>query len=200
MLFLPQSNLLAMSKILLLLSLVLFTFLHNEQAYSQEFITDKNAPKEKEEKDPDQKRIFFGGQLGFQFGNISMVAIAPEVGYRFTPKLAAGGGLSYFYYASSIQPVFSTNIYGGKVFGYYMVIDKAFLYSEYEVLSLESRIFSIYSNPKTERFTISNFLVGPGYRFPLGKNSYLKTMLLWNLTETVYTPYDNPVVRLNFEF
>ena len=180
--------------------ILIFTLFIGMNGYSQQFIPDENAKKENTKKGFDPKNLFFGGQLGFQWGTTTMIALAPEVGYKITPRLAAGIGVSYFYLASSVPPSFSTNIYGGKVFAYSVLYENAFVYGEYELLSLETKYFNYSLYPASDRFNIQSFLVGPGYRIPLGKNSFMKIMILWNLTENAYSPYSNPVYRLNFEF
>ena len=47
--------------------------------YAQEFIQN-DVPKEKvKEHKFDKERLFFGGGLGLQFGDIDLVSLAPEV-------------------------------------------------------------------------------------------------------------------------
>ena len=42
-------------------------------------------------------RIFFGGNLGFSFGDITFIEVAPLVGYRITDKLSGGLQVQYRY-------------------------------------------------------------------------------------------------------
>ncbi|MBK9045856.1 MAG: hypothetical protein IPL74_03855 [Bacteroidetes bacterium] len=39
-------------------------------------------------------------------------------------------------------------------------------------------------------------LVGGGYAQEIGANASLVLMLLWNLTEEQYSPYQNPIIRI----
>jgi hypothetical protein len=40
--------------------------------------------------------------------------------------------------------------------------------------------------------------VGGGIKQEIGVNSFLTLMLLYNLNETVNSPYSNPVIRVGF--
>jgi len=141
--------------------------------------------------------MFFGGGLGMSFGTESIITINPQVGYRITDKLSSGVGFSYNYYSYNRAPSFSTNIYGGNLFASYIVFDNFFLHTEYEMLSVESK-YMMYQ-PVSSRTNIESFFVGGGYKYPLGKRAYLNIMVLWNLIESKYSLYPNPLLRMNFE-
>jgi len=178
-----------------------FTLLYNNVSlFAQEFIqNDVKTEKVKDHKF-NKDRLFFGGGLELQFGNSSLVSLAPEVGYRFTDRLSAGIGISYFYISESGAQSFSTNIYGGKVFGSFSVFENLFIHAEYEVLNLETQYFNNNIYPERKRFNIGSFLVGPGYKFKMGERSSVNLLMLWNLNETAYSPYTNPVLRMSFQF
>ena len=46
----------------------------------------------------DPGKLEFGGNLGLQFGDYTIVNISPQVGYRFSDYFSAGAGLGYTYY------------------------------------------------------------------------------------------------------
>ena len=48
------------------------------------------------------------------------------------------------------------------------------------------------------RDNITSLMVGGGYAQPIGSNAALTLMILWNLTEEQYSPYQNPIFRLGF--
>lgn len=170
------------------------------EVFAQEFVQSENSQTPKKEHGFNKERLFFGGGLGLQFGDIDLVSIAPEVGYRFTDRFAAGIGISYYYISTASNQGFSTEIYGGKIFGSYIVFENLFAHAEYEALSMETKYFNSNLYPEQKRFNVGSVLVGAGYKFGLGKNSYLNLLMLWNLNETIYSPYSNPILRMNFEF
>lgn len=169
-------------------------------------------------------KLFFGGSLGAQFGSLTIVELNPVVGYRFTPRLAVGIGGRYSYYndrrslyftnTDSVisSSRFNTHIYGGSVFTRYTLIKDLqnvlplkiyggiYAHAEYELLSLESRYFDLACDFSGKRFLLHSVLVGGGYHQKIGRKSYIYLELLWNLTETINTPYENPVFRIGFTF
>jgi hypothetical protein len=179
---------------------VIFLFYNNVTLFAQEFIQDDVTAQKVKEHKFDKERLFFGGGFGLQFGDINLVSLAPEVGYRFTDKFNAGIGVSYFYISFSGLQGFSTNIYGGKVFGSFTFFENLFIHSEYELLNLETQYFNPTAYPENNRFNIGSFFVGPGYRFKMGEHSSVNLLMLWNLNETAFSPYENPVLRMSFEF
>jgi len=182
-------------------SIILLLFIsYCKGIYSQEFIQNEISTPNNKKHSFKADRLFFGGGLGLQFGSITVISIAPQVGYRFTDKFMAGFGVSYYYLSANQNQKFSTNIYGGSVFTSYAVLENLFVRAEYEVLNLESIYFNPYIYPQQKRFNINSFLIGPGYRYAVGEHSYINFMILWNLNETIYSPYQNPIIRMNFEF
>jgi len=143
-------------------------------------------------------RLVTGGDLGAQFGNETMINIAPIVGYKITDKFVAGIGITYQYYRSKIySTVFSTSIYGGSVFARYYIIQHFFLHAEYEALSLETRYFDpSFLVHKGNRFWIGSPMAGGGYSQPIGERAAFNIMILYNFNESIYSPYTNPVIRV----
>lgn len=151
----------------------------------------QDAPKK-----PFSERIFFGGNLGAQFGTYTVVEVSPLVGYHITDRLAAGIGATYIYL--NVKDFdYETNIFGGKVFTEYAIIENVVAHAEYEVLNFEA--FDDFTDEK-KRVNVGSLLVGGGYRQRLGGNSFITLMILYNLTETRYTPYENPIIRIGFAF
>ena len=151
-----------------------------------------NMPVQRSFKD----RLYFGGNMGLQFGSQTVIGINPIIGYRVTDKFSAGVGVKYQYYRLK-DPYFTyeTNTYGGSIFGRYDILNGIFAYSEYEMLNLEvydQRLMAL------RRRDITSWFVGGGYSQPLGSRSSVFLMILYNLTESSYTPYSNPLFRMGF--
>ena len=148
----------------------------------------KHPPKKKF-----RDKIFFGGNVGLQFGSETFVDVSPLVGYKFTDKISAGIGATYQYYSYKDRYYnFETNIYGGRVFGRYNFTDYLFGHLEYEYLNLEA--FDFYRR----RVDVGSLLAGAGYIQRISDRSGIMAMVLYNFTESVYTPYQNPIFRVGF--
>lgn len=137
-------------------------------------------------------RVFVGGNLGLQFGTVTFAEISPLVGYRLTDKISVGVGVTYQYYHYQDRYYnFQTNVYGGRVFGRYFFTNNLFAHAEYEYLNLEA--FDFFPR---RRVDVESFLAGGGYIQRFGRNSGIVAMVLYNFTESVYTPYSNPIIRI----
>jgi hypothetical protein len=168
-----------------------------------------------EEKPPLRDRIFFGGNIGLQFGTITNIEVSPLAGIYLTPRLAMGPGIKYEYYKSNYPGFvpFETHIYGGAVFARYMVIRDLseaiglglnmgiFGHTEYEMLSLERKYFEVGAPLQAEgRFNLHSILIGGGIYQSIGRRAGFLIMILWNLNETASSPYSNPILRIGFNF
>ncbi len=174
-----------------ILKLVIIAFLLASQPiYSQYY--EKSKPKASF-----KDKIFFGGGLGLQFGNVTAIDISPIVGYRVTPRLHTGVGLSYSYYNYSDMGVSASN-YSGSIFSRFFIFNEFFAHAEIE--SLNTKIFTSFNPEQSYRKWIESYLIGGGYFQRIGEKSGMYIMVLWNLNETEFTPYNNPVVRIGFSF
>ncbi len=163
--------------------------------YSATIIAQENP--QPKMKSPMSSRIFIGGGLGLQFGTVTLVDVSPLIGYWFTEKLAGGLGFTYQYYQDKRYiPEYSTSIFGISVFGRYYVFRDVFAHAEYEWLNYEANSFIDDSG----RINLNNILLGGGYRQWIGPNSFMAIELLWNVNESVYSLYQNPIIRIGFGF
>jgi len=144
-------------------------------------------------------RIYFGGNLGLQFGTITNVEVSPLVGYRINERLSAGLGISYIYYKIDFDsgPDFETNIYGGRIFGRYNITEQFFAQAEFESLNLE------YVDRDTDRIIrdwVPGAFIGGGFFQPIGRNAGFSAMALYNLIyDDEKSPYNDPLVlRIGF--
>jgi hypothetical protein len=152
-------------------------------------------------------KIYFGGNIALAFGSETQIEIAPYVGYRFTPKWSVGVGGSYNYYKTSRGfGSFSTSLYGGNIFTKYTLFHdfpakgmSIFTHAEYEALSLEKKYFREPFN-EDGRFIMHSFLIGAGLRQYLGGRASMEVLVLFNLNQTKYSPYQNPVIKVGINF
>lgn len=167
-----------------------------------------SGQKTREEPPSFRERLFFGGNLGLQFGTITDIQVSPVVGFWVLPRLAVAVGPDYRFFKYRSE---RTNIYGGKGYLQFVVFQDInsvipigihtgiFLHLEDELLSLES---SFWKNPPitSNRFYINTVLAGGGISQQIGRRSSLDIMVLWALNDSEYDVYSNPEIRVSFVF
>jgi hypothetical protein len=148
--------------------------------------------------------LFTGGSLAMSFGTFTYVDVSPLLGYRFTPKFSVGTGFTYIYFKDNRAPITnsstnygsnSSSIYGGRLFSRYLIFESLFAHAEYEVLNRE-----VYNElfRKNLRVNVVALYLGGGYQQRIGMNSFMNLMVLWNVNETRYSLYPNPIIRAGF--
>jgi hypothetical protein len=157
---------------------------------------------------PLRERIFFGGSFGMQFGTLTNIQVAPVMGLWVLPRLSIAAGPNFTYYKYYDD---ETTMYGGKFYTQFVLLQDLnnvipvglhmgiFLHLEDEILNLESAYWQTppYSS---ERFTVNTLLFGGGISQQLGRRSFMNFMVLWALQDTGYAIYDNPEIRISFNF
>ncbi|MDR2886965.1 MAG: hypothetical protein LBV26_03025 [Bacteroidales bacterium] len=162
----------------------------------------------REEKPPLRERLFFGGSFGLQFGTITNIDISPIAGLWILPRVAIAGGPSFMYYKFYND---KTSIYGGHFYSQYLLLQDLdnilpiglhtgiFLHIEDELLSLES---DYWRNPSysSNRFVANNVLLGGGIRQQMGRRSFMHLTALWKISDSGYSIYSDPEIRISFSF
>ena len=155
------------------------------------------AQKDSIPKHPFKNKLYTGGGVGLQIGDVTLIEVSPILGYNITKNLSIGIGASYQFMKIREYNI-SSNTYGGSVFGRYTIWRNIFAHAEYELLNFEN--IELYNNViHKQRMNVSSLFVGGGYRQMIGENSAMVLLVLWNLNETPYTPYTNPVLRVGVE-
>jgi hypothetical protein len=189
--------------IIILLVFTSFPIISGQNAKEEQFPFDQ---KENDVTPSFKERLFFGGNLGLQFGTITDIQVSPVIGYWVLPRVAVAVGPTYRYYKYHDD---ETAIYGAKSYLQFTVIQDLrsvipmgghtgiFLHLEDELLSLNSYYWK-WPNPFTsERFYLNTFLVGGGLSQHLGRRSALNFMVLWPAINP-YDIYSNPEIRISF--
>ncbi|MFN8153994.1 MAG: hypothetical protein U0Y08_06860 [Bacteroidia bacterium] len=181
-----MKKILRLSIVLILLSVNLI---------AQDTTSTAPPPGSRRDKEPFKDRLFFGGNLGLYFGSLTYINISPTIGYRFSERIGAGLGPAYSYYSDKRDSkyTYTTNTYGGRLFGQYLISDQLMAYTEYEMINVEVPDL-LYT--KLIRKNISSLFVGGGYLQRIGNgNSGISLMILYNVIETDYNIYENPIIR-----
>lgn len=186
-------------KKLVLISVVLFLLMPFAPAQAQ-YLDDGATP---------WQRVFYGGNLGMNFGAVTVIDVSPEIGYRITNRLSAGLGATYIYYRNNVSDeVF--NIWGLRQFASFTLIKDfsnilpfgkdiggLLLYGEINSM----RLYNSFLNPfEPGHYWVVSPLVGPAYQLRIGARSYMLIMLLYNFNETMRSPLENPVFRITLQF
>lgn len=155
------------------------------------FAQDSTMIRKNPPKDNFWDKFFIGGNMGLQFGTVTFADISPLVGYKFTEEISAGIGATYQYYHYKDRYYdLETNVYGGRVFGRYNFTEYLFGHVEYEYLNLEAFDFN------RRRVDVGSLMAGGGYLQRISDNAGIVAMVLFNFTESAYTPYSNPIFRV----
>lgn len=168
----------------------------------------------------------FGGIVGFQFGSITYIEVSPIAGYRLSKNFVPGVGFTYQFSKFNDYYINTDNgetldqkvsIIGGRIFGRYYfsdffdgILGGLFAHAEFEYLSY-NRHYSIDPSGKyvdryygrrysdgSETVGVPGLLIGGGLKQSIGGRGFADILVLYNLNQTVNTPYANPVIRIGF--
>jgi hypothetical protein len=145
-----------------------------------------------------------GGNFGIGIGSGEInLGISPQIGYRITPKWEFGTRLTYNYYHYNYQGLkFSSHQFGGGFYTIYDIYAGLFAQAENELLSYE-KIYTDSNNldvVNRVRTTVHSIFVGGGYRQMISGKASISITILFNLNETIDSPYANPLFRIGFGF
>jgi hypothetical protein len=98
-----------------LVSLIFIWFVSRSIAFGQREIDPEENPSFKD-------RMYFGGNLGLQFGTVTLIDVSPLAGVMITPKFSSGIGATYQYYDDNRFQGSAGSSYGGRFFTRYNVL------------------------------------------------------------------------------
>ena len=154
-------------------------------------------------------RLFFGGNIGLQFGSLTQIEISPIVGFWVLPRVAVALGPTYRYYKDQYN---ATAIYGGKGYMELVIVQDLnkvlamgvhtgiFFHVEDELLSLKTSYWKLPPYEESDRFNVNTCLVGGGLSQQIGRRSSLNFTILWPINQSIYSLYSNPEIRISFNF
>lgn len=191
-----------MKKILVLKIMVILALL-STSLIAQDTPPSRIIKPDAKQKSPFMERISLGGYLSVQFGSIVYVEVTPVVTYRVTNPFYVGVGFTYMYYKDKrYVPEYSSNGIGGRLFARYHVWRDLFAQVEYDPLKLsyfsDYDEFGNYVGWHKEKVWVHDLLLGGGYRQWIGGKAFATFMVFFNVNETVYSPYRNPIIRIGF--
>lgn len=187
-----------MKRRLVILAAVVMTIggLLPAQAAAQETAAAPPAGTGKPAPPPPQKprfrdRLYYGGNLGLSFGDVTYVGLAPYMGVSFSPKVSGGIGIYYTHREDDrYDPNLSTNDWGSSLFARYRPAPQFFLQAEYSWTDFEYLLI----DGSTAREDYSGVLVGGGFVQEMGGHAAFIVSAMYdiNWSEDELTPYDSP--------
>jgi hypothetical protein len=142
-----------------------------------------------------KERLYVGGNVGAWFGSSTYINISPLVGCKVTKELSFGVTGTYNYFSQTYNgQKFVSTIYGGGVFGRYLVFENFFAQVGAERLSVLD-----YTSPiPNSRAWVDNILVGGGLRQKFSDNGSFVAAIFYNVNQTPLSPYPNPIIQIGF--
>lgn len=138
----------------------------------------------------DVSKLEFGGNLGLQFGDYTIVNVSPQVGYKITPYSSLGITLGYTY-CSYKSDDYSTFKYSALTFGTY-----ARLYPIYPlVLSIRPEVSQVWRSNKNDGYKTSDSGIAP--TFLIGGGIRLQGMIFtieYDIVQNKYSPYGDGLI------
>jgi len=190
-----------MSKILLFISLLgLFAI----NAFAQEADTTvapppqpapQAQPQPAKKSQPAASKVYYGGTVGFSFGDYFRISVTPWVGYKLTPKFSIGGKIGYEYIEDKrYEQKLTSHNYGGSVFTRYQLHPRIYAHGEFAYISYKYQT----ANFESQREWVPFVLLGGGLIQPLGGRSALIIEVLVDVLQDDNSPYDdwNPFVSI----
>lgn len=147
----------------------------------------------------DRNKLFIGGQFALNFGNITIINVSPQLGYRFNRFLAAGAGVNGQY--SSFRRRFANGqtasreqygVAGLNVFGRVYPIQQILLQVQPEANYTWGKVrdFSIQQEYRLPGQIVPSVLLGAGGVIPAGRGAFL-AMVQYDILQNARSPYGN---------
>ena len=166
--------------------------------------------------EPPDGRWYISPDFGLILGNITMIEVAPTIGYNLTPSFSAGVGGKYEYYRQlnyyTRAVEINTSLYSLRSFLRLVLVPdlgevlpishrfSLFSYVEYEALNLDEEYYGLLQSIDSERFWHHTILAGGGVSQQISKRSFMNLMVLWDMTNSSSSPYSNPILRFGLQF
>lgn len=156
----------------------------------------QDEQEEPERKGFDRDKLFFGGNFGLGFGNVStLVNVSPQVGYRFNRYVAAGAGINFIYSSYKYQFAGYKEQYGVtglNIFGRFYPIEYVFVQAQPEAnyTWLKYKFDNGEPDYKFPNKIVPSLLGGIGAAIPAGRGAFI-VMAQYDLLQQERSPYGN---------
>jgi hypothetical protein len=158
------------------------------------------------------ERLVFGGDLSLSVGTYTYINVSPAIGYRVTDRFIVGLGPMYIYENYKNYHLESST-YGAKFISSFVVLrgsdigpnfafGNLIAHAENEVINVQPLMYdpSLQINYFGQRQWIDDLLIGGGLSQSLGSKFSVSVLILWDVTQNMYSPYSNPIFKVGFGF
>lgn len=173
-----------MKKLMMVLAVLVISsaFIFGQQTDTTAATQKKATPKKK----ATASKVYYGGTVGFNFGDYFRISLQPYVGYKFTPQLSGGVKVGYEYIKDKrYSQTFTYHNYGGSLFSRYRFIPQLYAHAEFAYFSYEYQT----SNTTSERDWVPFLLLGGGYIQRIGSNTSAYVEVLFDVLQDDKSPY-----------
>ena len=139
------------------------------------------------------ENIYYGGNLGLSFGNITYIDISPMIGYQVSDYYSAGVTFTYQYFNDKRIDI-SGNVIGGGIFNRFHITEEFFLHAEYQNLSY-SELNAISDNGSNDRLTVPYLWLGAGFNQRVGGSAAIFVSFLYDVIQDPNGLLQNPQIR-----
>jgi hypothetical protein len=184
-----------MRKFAKILMLIIIALSVSEVFAQYENTSGKKETMQTRKKESPLKKMYIGGNIGGGWwSDGANLEISPIIGYRVTNDFHAGLRFTYLYsYYSNYGTKYSYNDFGGSLFARYYLFNFLFVHAEFEELSSQ---YYLSDGSKTRKW-VPGLFVGGGLYQRFG-NTFTSLAILFNVLESEYSPYSNPIIRIGF--
>ena len=151
----------------------------------------------------DRSRLFGGGSFILNFGDITIINISPQVGYRFSRYFAAGVGINGQYssfktingYDGSTLSREEYGVAGLNIFGRFYPIQQIILQVQPEANYVWGKVKYYDTNQeyKLDGKIIPSLLLGAGGAIPMGRSGAMTILAQYDVLQNDRTPYGSKV-------
>jgi len=151
--------------------------------------TDEKAEEQTEKKSGSlAERLYFGGSVGFSFGDYSRISVTPMIGYRLTKMWSVGVRVGYEYIKDErYQETLTSSNYGGSAFLRFRPIPQIYLHGEYAYYSYKFQTASFES----EREWVPFLFAGGGYVQRVSPRVSVVVEVLVDVLQDDRSPYED---------
>jgi hypothetical protein len=174
-------------------------------ALGQAVFAQEEEPRQEEpQKGFNPRNVIVGGALGVAFGDYTFVNVSPMIGYRFSSMFAAGVNVNAQYssgktygYNNTVIARNNYTMFGGGIWGRFYPLPMLFIHAqpEYNAISAKITEYDPDRREYKDRYGAPSLLLGGGYSQPVGGNSAVTLMILYDVLQDKNTPYLNrPII------